>query len=232
MKFDNLVKATAVRRYKRFLTDCILESGDEITVHCPNSGRMTGCIEEGAEVRLSISDNPKRKYSHTLELVKMPESWICVNTGNANKAGAEFVENGLIPELSDFTSVKREVTYPFSKSRVDLELTKDNGERCFVEIKSCTLVEDGVAMFPDAPTVRGQKHVKELMELPNHGIKPVILFLIMRNDAKTFKAAEHIDPKFTELLSQAVENNVEVLAYHVDTSPNGLTFAEKVPVLL
>jgi sugar fermentation stimulation protein A len=232
MNFDNLVKATAVRRYKRFLTDCTLDDGTEITVHCPNSGRMTGCIEEGAEVRLSVSDNPKRKYSHTLELVKMPDSWVCVNTGNANKVGAEFVEKGLIPELKEVVSVKCEVTYPFSKSRVDLELTKESGERCFVEIKSCTLVEEGMAMFPDAPTVRGQKHLKELMELPKYGIKPVVLFLIMRNDAKTFKAANHIDPKFAELLTEVAKNGVEVLAYHVVTSPDGLTLAEKIPVML
>ncbi len=231
MNFNDLIKAKAVRRYKRFLADCILENGEHITVHCPNSGRMTGCIEEGAEVRLSLSDNKKRKYPHTLELVKMPDSWICVNTGNANKAGAEFVAQGLIPELSDFDLVKREVTYPFSKSRVDLELSNGVGRRCFVEIKSCTLVDGGLAMFPDAPTERGRKHIAELMQLHDYGIEPVILFMIMRNDAKVFKAADHIDPEFAVLLAEAVKNGVQVLAYHVDTSPDGLKLAEKVTVL-
>ncbi|MCK5834201.1 MAG: DNA/RNA nuclease SfsA, partial [Lentisphaeria bacterium] len=104
-----MTNATAIKRYKRFLTDCELENGEEITVHCPNSGRMTGCIEEGAPILISCSPNLKRKYSHTLELVKMPDSWICVNTLQANRVGAEVLEAGLIPELQGYQSCRREV---------------------------------------------------------------------------------------------------------------------------
>ncbi len=225
-----MIKGTLVKRYKRFLADCILENGEEITAHCPNSGRMTGCVAEGAPVILSKSDNPKRKYAHTLELVKMPSSWVCANTNQANRVGFEAIRDGLISELAGYENIKAEVTYPQSKSRVDIELTDEKLGRCFVEIKSCTLVEDGVAMFPDAPTVRGQKHLDELVEIKQLGIRPVVLFLIMRNDAQSFTPAKEIDPKFAEKLSSAVAKGVEVLAYHVDVQLGTFSLKEKIPV--
>ena len=227
-----MTKATAIKRYKRFLTDCTLETGEEITVHCPNSGRMTGCIEEGAPILISRSQNLKRKYAFTLELVQMPSSWICVNTLQANRVGAEVLEAGLIPELQGYQSCRREVTYPNCKSRVDVVLTDESGRECFVEIKSCTLVENGVAKFPDAPTVRGQKHLDDLMNLIPLGIRPVVLFLVLRNDAKSFEPAIDIDPKFASKLLQASKAGVEVLAYHVETSPNGLFLKKKLPISL
>ena len=225
-----MTKATAIKRYKRFLTDCTLESGEEITVHCPNSGRMTGCIEEGAPILISKSPNLKRKYAYTLELVKMPDSWICVNTQQANRVGAEILEAGLIPELQGYQSCRREVTYPNCTSRVDIVLTDELGHECFVEIKSCTLVENGIAKFPDAPTVRGQKHLDDLVNLIPLGIRPVVLFLVLRNDAKSFEPAVDIDPKFAAKLRQAHQAGVEVLAYHIETSPGGLFLKEKLCV--
>jgi len=227
-----LTKAVAIKRYKRFLTDCILENGEELTVHCPNSGRMTGCIEEGAPILISKSPNLKRKYAYTLELVKMPSSWICVNTLQANKVGAEVLEAGMIPELSGYTTCQREVTYPNCKSRVDVVLTDEQGQECFVEIKSCTLVENGIAKFPDAPTLRGQKHLDDLANLIPLGIRPVVLFLVLRNDATCFEPAVDIDPKFSAKLRQVAQAGVEVLAYHIETSPQGLFLKDKLSVNL
>ena len=227
-----MVKATAIKRYKRFLTDCTLESGEDITVHCPNSGRMTGCIEAGAPILISRSPNLKRKYAYTLELVKMPTSWICVNTQQANRVGAEILEAGLIPELKGYQTYRREVTYPNCTSRVDIVLTDELGQECFVEIKSCTLVENGIAKFPDAPTLRGQKHLDDLASLIPLGIRPVVLFLVLRNDALSFEPAVEIDPKFADKLSQVSKLGVEVLVYHVETSPEGLFLKKKLEVNL
>jgi sugar fermentation stimulation protein A len=193
---------------------------------------MTGCIAPGAPILLSHSENPKRKYSYTLELVKMPSSWVCVNTQQANRVGLECLEAGLIPELRGYVKFQREVVYPNCKSRVDVVLTDECGNQCFVEIKSTTLVEDGVAKFPDAPTVRGQKHLDDLASLVTLGIRPVVLFLVLRNDALSFEPAYEIDPIFAQKLRDVSQGGVEVLAYHVETSPQGLFLREKLEVTL
>ncbi|MGL4853643.1 MAG: DNA/RNA nuclease SfsA, partial [Lentisphaeria bacterium] len=128
MKWGVLTKGKAVKRYKRFMVDCIVDN-TLLTAHCANSGRMTGCIEENADVLLSLSSNKNRKYPYTLELVKMPTSWICVNTMRANQFAGEILNAKLIPQLNNYDYVKAEVTYPQSKSRVDFELTCNDGRR-------------------------------------------------------------------------------------------------------
>lgn len=209
-KLPKLIKGKLIRRYKRFLADVEMETGEVITVHCPNSGSMKGCAIEGAPVWLSVSDNPKRKYPHTWELVQAPQTLIGVNTLVPNRLVKFSIENGLVPELKGYDAVKSEVKTS-DHTRLDLMLESSERQNCYIEIKNCTLVEHGVAMFPDAVTTRGQKHLQELIDLAAQGFRAVIFYLVQRTDARVFKPADEIDPDYGKGLRKAVKNGVEIL---------------------
>jgi len=215
-----LVPGTLIRRYKRFLADVALESGEIITAHCPNSGSMKGCAIPGSMVFLSQSGNPKRKYRYTWELVQVPGTLIGINTQVPNKFVKGCIEKGLIPELSGYDKVIGEVKTS-AHTRLDLVLEKmgklENRESCYIEIKNCTLVEDGMAMFPDAVTERGQKHLEELETLVSLGHRGVIFFLVQRMDAKGFRPADGIDRAYGEKLRKAVKNGVEMMVVILHT---------------
>ena len=153
-----------LRRYQRFLADVELDDGSIVTAHCPNSGSMKGCNLPGSPVLLSCSDKPGRRLKFTWELVMADGLWVGINTGLPNLLVREGIENGAISELRGYASIRPEVRYGEEKSRIDLLLEGDKG-RCFVEVKNVTLVDDGKAFFPDAVTTRGQKHLRELMEV-------------------------------------------------------------------
>lgn len=209
-QLPSLIQGKLVRRYKRFLADVQLDTGELVTAHCPNSGSMKGCAIEGAPVWLSTSDNPKRKYAHTWELIKVPQTYIGINTLVPNRLVKQAVENELIEELSGFESVRAEVKTS-ANTRLDLVLENTSGPKCYVEIKNCTLVENGVAMFPDAVTTRGQKHLEELESLISQGHRGVIFYLIQRTDATVFRPADAIDKAYGQKLRKAVENGVEII---------------------
>jgi sugar fermentation stimulation protein A len=220
MNLPPLIFGTLIKRYKRFLADIELDDGTVITVHCPNTGRMTTCAEPGWRVALSDSHNPKRKYRFTWELVHNGAGWICVNTGRANKIAAEAVANGIFPELSGYAEVLREQT--FGNSRFDL-LLRTEDDLCYVEVKSVTLrADDGCYAFPDAPTERGRKHLNELIEVVKAGHRAAMLFVILRSDGTSFRAADEIDPKYAEVLVAAVAAGVEVHAWRAEVSPEGI----------
>ncbi len=216
--FPFLTTGVLIKRYKRFLADVKLdETGQTVTVHCPNSGSMKGCAIPGSGVWLSTSDNPKRKYKYTLEMIQVPETMIGINTQLPNKLIKQAVENGEIDTLSGYDRVKAEIkTSPHT--RLDLLLEKKEGGKCYVEIKNCTLVEDRVAMFPDAVTLRGQKHLDELQRLVSLGSRGIIFFLIQRTDAVIFRPADMIDKIYGEKLRQAVSSGVEIMV--MDTQIN------------
>ncbi len=226
-----LTKGILVKRYKRFLADVELASGEIITVHCPNSGSMKGCAIPGSDVWLSESDNPKRKYKHTWELAQVPDTMIGINTLIPNKLVKKSIESGLIEELNGYESVKAEVKTS-EHTRLDLMLEKENGEKCYVEIKNCTLVEDGIAKFPDAVTTRGQKHLEELEDLVSKGHRGVIFYLIQRMDARTFTPADYIDQKYGEKLRKAVKNGVEIITRDTNLDTQLIRIRNKVPVIL
>jgi sugar fermentation stimulation protein A len=226
-----LLSGVLIKRYKRFLADVKLDTGEEITVHCPNSGSMKGCAIEGSKVWLSTSDNLKRKYRHTWELAKVPGSIIGINTLVPNKLVKHSIENGLIEELSGYDRVKAEVKTS-EHTRLDLLLEKDLGQKCYVEIKNCTLVEDGVAMFPDAVTTRGQKHLEELETLVASGHRGVIFYLIQRMDANVFKPADSIDKAYGEKLRKAVQNGVEIITRDVIIDTQLIRINNSIPVEL
>ena len=212
MQFEKLIKGKLVKRYKRFLADIILENGQEITAHVPNSGAMTSCIEENCDVWVTFHDNEKRKLKYTLELTKMGENLICTNTGVANKIAVGAINNGVIKELQGYASLKTEQKYR-QNSRIDI-LLENEDKKCFVEIKSVSLrLSDDFLAFPEAVTSRGTKHLKELEEMVKQGHRALMLYVIQRTDDLPFKLACQIDKKYCEAFDEVTRNGVEVLVY-------------------
>lgn len=226
-----LTRGQLIRRYKRFLADIKLETGEFITAHCPNSGSMKGCAIPGSLVWLSMSDNPKRKYRYTWELIRVPETLVGINTLVPNKLVKQSIEAGLIKNLSGFSRVTAEIKTS-SHTRLDLLLENEAEEKCYVEIKNCTLVEDGTAMFPDAETKRGQKHLDELARLVLQGHRGVIFYLIQRMDANVFIPADRIDAVYGEKLRQAEKKGVEVIAMDTVINTEMIRIKNEVPVRL
>ena len=229
-----LQPATLLKRYKRFLADLQLNDGTEFTAHCANTGKMTGCAEPGFNAFYSTSDNSKRKYPHSLELTQNTLSQlICVNTAVANKVVEEAINNQVITELNGYEQLQSEVKYGSENSRIDFLLTSDNKPACYVEVKSVTLLSEtaphsGLGYFPDAQTVRGQKHIRELIEMIEQGHRAVLLFAVLHQGINTVSAASHIDKKYSDLLNQAIKKGVEVYAYKASISPSEVTLSEKV----
>lgn len=211
MKFDKLFKGKLIKRYKRFLADIILDNGEEITAHVPNSGAMTSCIEPNCDVWVSFHDNPKRKLKYTLELTRMGENLICTNTGVANKIAIEAIEKGVIKELQGYSSLKPEQKYG-QNSRIDILLENEN-EKCYVEIKSVSLRIDEMLAFPDAVTSRGTKHLLELNDMVKQGHRAVMLYIIQRTDKLPFRLADEIDKKYAQTFKEVSSKGVEVLVY-------------------
>jgi sugar fermentation stimulation protein A len=221
IKSKALLPGVFLRRHKRFITEVRLDSGEIIVAHCPNSGSMKSCLGEGWKVRVSRHPDPKRWTQHTLELIHNGRCWIGINTLDANRIAFHGIEKGLIPGLDGYDEIRREVPYG-RHSRVDLLLRK--GDRlCYVEVKNVTLVEDGVYLFPDAVTERGQKHLDELVKVRKAGHRAVMLYILQRNDGKYFMPAEAIDPDYARKLRRAYKAGVEILPIVVAVSPRGFT---------
>jgi sugar fermentation stimulation protein A len=228
LKWPDLIPGILVKRYKRFLADVKLNDSRIVTAHCPNTGSMTGCCESGRPVYLSFHDNPKRKLKYTWELIEMPTSLVGVNTLVPNRLVLKSVKTGVVPELSGYETVEREVKIS-ARSRIDLALTAVDRKRCYVEIKNCTLVDNCVALFPDAVTSRGLKHITELQAVVDSGCRGVMFYLIQRVDAAVFKPADHIDPAYGKGLRRAVKGGLEILVYDVVIDLNGIKLNRKIP---
>ena len=229
--WPELVGGILVKRYKRFLADVKLDNGTLVTAHCPNTGRMQGCSEPGRPVYLSRHDSPKRKLKYTWELIKMPGSLVGINTLVPNRLVFQAAQAGLIPELGGYNAAVREVSIE-SGSRIDLLLCNGQKDRCYVEIKNCTLVEDGTALFPDAVTARGLKHLKELETLVKAGCRCVMFYFIQRMDARIFRPADGIDADYGRGLRRAVDRGIEMLAYDVSIDLSGIRLNRKIPCAL
>jgi len=227
LKWPELINGVLVKRYKRFLADVRLDDGRIVTAHCPNTGSMQGCAEPGRAVYLSRHDNPNRKLKYTWQMIEMQDSLVGVNTLVPNRLVFGSVQAGLIPELSGYRSVVREVAIG-EGSRIDLMLSNGKKDRCYVEIKNCTLVENGIALFPDAVTARGLKHLKALETLVKAGCRGVMFYFIQRMDAALFKPADSIDPDYGRGLRHAVGRGVEILAYDVCLDSEGIRLNRKI----
>lgn len=234
MKFEQpLIEATLIKRYKRFLADVELENGDIVTVHTANTGAMTGCCSPGSRIWLSQSDNPKRKYSLSWELVEVkPGVIVGINTALPNKLVHEAIEQHAISELDGYEKIRPEVAYGEENSRIDLLLEDKKGKLCYVEIKNVTLVENETAFFPDAVSKRASKHLRELMEMQKQGHRSVIFYCVQRKDAKQVRPADSIDPEYGQTLRLAIKSGVETLAYRANVSPQQVKLQSSLPVLV
>jgi sugar fermentation stimulation protein A len=231
MQFEQrLQKGKLIRRYKRFLADVELADGSIITIHCPNSGSMLGCKEPGSPVLFSRSDNPQRKYPNTFEMVQVGGVWVGINTSLTNKLVREAIELGRIKEFGKVDTIQPEVKVS-DKSRLDLLLTKGD-KKIYIEVKNCTMVENSVAMFPDAVTTRGAKHLRELLELKQAGHGAVIFFCVQRMDADRFAPARHIDPTYGKILKEVCGQGVMPLVYQWDVQPEGIELFRQLPVVI
>lgn len=233
-----LVSGRFLRREKRFFIHAVLDDGREVVAHTNNTGRMTGCLAEGARVWLSPAANPERKLKWSLEIVEAAardkegidlQVAVGVNTALANKLVAEAIGDGLIPELDGFDSLRTEVPYGSRKSRIDLLLEKAD-ERIWVEVKNVSLVENGHARFPDAPSERGRKHLLELQEMAEAGDRAVLVFCIQRGDAVSVGPADDIDPDYGRLVRQVQAAGVRFIGVSARVEPQGISLQKLVPV--
>jgi sugar fermentation stimulation protein A len=229
-----LLPATLLRRYKRFLADVELLSGETITVHCANPGAMTGLNAPGSRVWLSRSANASRKLPHSWELVEVDlgagAELVGINTGHPNALAAEAIAAGLIGELCGYESIRREVRYG-ANSRVDFLLHNAMGPACYLEIKNVHLMRTpGLAEFPDAVTKRGAKHLVELAAVAARGGRAVMLFLIQIGSAQRFKLARDIDPAYGVAFDAARGAGVEAIAYRCSISCQGIEVVAPVPI--
>ena len=222
--------AKLIKRYKRFLADVELANGEITTIHCANTGAMTGCAQPGDTVWYSTSNNTKRKYPFSWELTQTQDNHlICVNTMRANQLVEEALKLSAIKELSGYPTLKREVKYGNENSKVDFFLTNENQENAYVEVKSATLIAqnnqhaytEGHGFFPDAVTTRGQKHLRELTQLRQQGQRTVLLFAVLHSGINSVSPATHIDPDYTKLFLQAQANSIEIIAYKANFTLSG-----------
>ena len=220
LKWPDFLQGTLIKRYKRFKADVRLRNGHVVTALCPNTGSMMGCSEPGRTVYLSRHNIPSRKLKYTWEIIEMPTSLVGINTLVPNRLVKTAIMAGQIPELSGFDSIRAEVPYG-KNSRIDL-LLEQGEEKCFVEIKNCTLLEGTVACFPDAVTSRGLKHIIELQGELRSGHRAVMFYLIQRTDANRFRPADHIDPDYGKALRKAHKKSLEILAYDVHIDRKGI----------
>ena len=224
-QYPPLIPGRLVKRYKRFLADIELDTGEVITAHCPNTGPMTGVAVVDSQVRVSQSNNPKRKLAYTWEMIRLGSNWVGTNTAIPNRVIKLALQQKLLPELaSRYNDVRSEVPYgKDKKSRIDFLLTgSDTQPPIYVEVKSVTLSSGNLALFPDTVTTRGQKHLIELADLVPD-IKAVMVYFINRGNCDRFSPSDTCDPKYGELLRQAVERGVEVLPYRFEITPQGIS---------
>lgn len=222
----NCRTAVLVRRYKRFLADVHLEDGELLTVHCPNSGSMLGCSTPGSPVLISHSAAPTRKYAWTLEMVREQGVWIGVHTGRTNRLVREGLEAGIVDAFGPIRTITAEVKVS-AESRLDFLLETGQGP-VYLEVKNCSLAENGVALFPDAVTKRGSKHLRELVRLVESGFGAAVLFCVQRGDAERCAPAARIDPVYAETVAWAAGKGVRFLAYRAEVSPRAIVLMDKI----
>lgn len=225
-----LTEAILLKRYKRFLADT--QIGEKfLTAHVPNTGSMTSCWEPNWKCALSKSDNPNRKMPYTLELTHNGESWIGVNTGNANKLVNEWLNSELLPEFKGYKHIRPEKK--IGDSRIDFYLEGHSHlPSCYIEVKNVTLKLDGVAQFPDAVSERGQKHLRELMTLKEKGHRAAMLYVVQREDVEIFTPAESIDKEYAKLLRMAHAQGVEIIVYQCKMEIEEISLKRALPLQL
>lgn len=223
-----LVPGRLIRRYKRFLAEVELESGERVTAHCPNSGSMLGCLEDRAPVYLSHEDKPGRRTAHTWEMIYLNQGWVGVNTMLPNRLALEAARLRALDIFADCRERRGEVKVS-DHSRIDLWARGAHGE-IFVEVKNVTLAQDGLARFPDAKTTRGAKHLEELIRLKNQGSGAAMLYIVQRGDAQAFAPAADIDPDYARLFHQARAAGVLMRVVQASVTPQAVSLWRELPL--
>ncbi|MDO9182321.1 MAG: DNA/RNA nuclease SfsA [Bacteriovorax sp.] len=230
MKFPTpLISGVFLKRYKRFFADIKL-SDIVITAHTANTGSMINCLGENWPALISFHNSPTRKLAYSFEMISNGKTWIGINTNLTNKLAQEAIINGTIKELQGYSDFKAEVK--IGQSRIDILLSNGPLDQCFVEVKNVTLVNDQEqCLFPDSKTLRGQKHLRELMDLKDKGIRAVMLFIVQREDCSFFKIENTIDEVYCQLLKQALDFGVEILVYQCRLTPEEIIVHKKLQIV-
>lgn len=227
---DPLLRGRLIKRYKRFMADVVLDSGETVTAHCANTGAMLGVQEADSEVWLSPARNPDRKLKFTWELIRIGDGLVGINTAHPNKIVAEAIENGKIPELAGYGSLRREVKYG-KNSRIDILLSDDGEPDCYVEIKNVHLMRTpALAEFPDSVSTRAAKHQGELAEMVKQGARAVTMYLCQREDCDNFAIAADIDPDYAAAAAAARSDGVESLCYACTLTPDAIIADRRIEI--
>lgn len=226
-----LHKGKLIKRYKRFLADIELEDGQTITAHCPNSGSMKGLKEPGMEVYVSPANDPKRKLTYTWELVRLPSSLVGINTNVPNKLVQEALQNRSLQTFEGYRSVKPEkVCAPGTRLDFYVSDHEEGRKDAYIEVKNVTLREGNKALFPDAVTERGTKHLRVLMDMMDQGYRAALIFVVQRQDVQEFRPAKDIDPVYAKTLQQAIKRGVEIFCYTCYMSCEQIILDAELPV--
>jgi sugar fermentation stimulation protein A len=232
MRFQTeLVPARLIRRYKRFLADCVLDDGREVTAHCANPGSMMGLAEPGMRIWLEPNDDPKRKLGYGWRLVDHENGHFTgVDTALPNRAVKAALIAGQVPALSVYRTVRPEVKYG-ENSRIDFLLTQAGLPDAYVEVKSATLSrKPGLVEFPDSVTARGTKHLGELAHMARLGHRAVLLYLVQRTDCTAFAVAADIDPNYAAAFANARAVGLETLIISTQITPEQVTLGTEFPL--
>ncbi|SNC58919.1 DNA/RNA nuclease SfsA [Sodalis endosymbiont of Henestaris halophilus] len=234
MQFKPELKpARLIQRYKRFLADVVTPHGTFLTVHCANTGAMTGCATTGDTVWYSTSNNCKRRYPHSWEITETTSGQLIgVNALRANILVKEALRDGTISELRGYTNLRSEVCYGAENSRIDLLLSAKDREDCYIEVKSVTLLKHRSGYFPDAVTIRGQKHLRELQMMVKMGCRAILFFTVLNSSIDRVLTARHIDCHYADLVLQAKQIGVEVLCYGCKLSRHGMHIHAPLPIII
>ena len=222
---NDLIPATLMRRYKRFLADVRLPDGQEVVAHCPNPGAMTGLAQEGARIWLEPNDDHRKKLNYGWRLIELSDAMVCIDTSLANRIVGECLIGQTITPLKDYDHVRAEVPYG-TKSRVDFLLTANGLPDAYVEVKSVTLSRKaGIAEFPDTKTARGARHMEELSKVAQDGARAVLIYLIQRTDCNSVRVAADIDPAYAAASHKARIAGVEILCLSSLITPEGISLS-------
>ena len=216
MEFEsNLESGILIKRYKRFLADVRISNGKEITIHCPNTGSMKNCQEPGSVIWFTTSQNKTRKYPYTWQLIEIGNGdLVGVNTGLSNRLVLEAIKEKVVDKFEGYSQIRTEVPYGRERSRIDILLEYEKQSSCYIEVKNVSLGNlSGEGFFPDSVTIRGQKHLNELMLVKESGARAVLFFCVQNSAVESVAPAQEIDPIYTKLLRKAHDLGVEVMAY-------------------
>jgi len=229
MNFENkLISGVFIKRYKRFFVDIKIKNRI-VTAHCPNTGSMKGLLSEGNKVWVSESNNPNRKLKYTLQIIEIGKTKVGINTHLTNKIVLNALQNNLIKEFDQAIKIKPESKFGIN-TRFDFLITNEK-YKAFIEVKNVTLSrKKNIAEFPDAITSRGLKHINELIKASKKNFKIYLLFLIQRDDCKTFSIAGDIDPEYTKAITKAVKNKLKILCYDCKFSSKGIKLNREIKI--